>query len=361
MAEKFVPPYLRIAAELRRRITGGELAPGDRVPSTRQIAKEWNVALATATKVLTVLRQEGLVRAQPRVGTVVAAARPTGTPSVPNAQGRQGRPGTPGASTEPAHPHPHAHLPAHPSAPATDHELTRERIVRAAVGIADSEGLAALSMRGVAARLGVAAMSPYRHVNSKDDLVFLMADAVFAELSYPAASHADWRSRLELGARSLWAVHRAHPWLAHIGPLTRPLALPHLIAYSEWMLSALDGHGLDPATMLDINVLIYSYVQGTAIHLEREAQAASATGLSEDQWMDAQSAAFAALVASGAYPTFSKVIASFNEDEDAGEGGEGENEDGGDGLTGYDLRLDEVFELGLTSMLDGLATRIENR
>ncbi|MEU7135086.1 TetR/AcrR family transcriptional regulator C-terminal domain-containing protein [Streptomyces sp. NPDC046261] len=315
MAEKYVPPYLRIAAELRGRIADGELAPGDRVPSTRQIAKEWNVALATATKVLTTLRQEGLVRAQPRVGTVVAAPdrRPRAAAQAPAT-----------ATT----------------APATDHELTRERIIRAAVDIADAEGLAALSMRGVAARLGVAAMSPYRHVTSKDDLIFLMADAVHAEMSYPRDAPADWRHRLEVGARSLWALHRAHPWLAHIGPLTRPLALPHLIAYSDWMLGALDGHGLAPATMLNVNALLYSYVQGTAVHLEREAQAASATGLSEDQWMEAQAAAFDALVASGQYPTFAKVVGSFRDD-------------------GYDLHLDEVFELGLTSMLDGLAALIE--
>lgn len=66
------PPYARIAADLRRRIAEGELAPGDRVPSTRQVAAQWGVALATATRALAELRREGLVRAEPRVGTVVA-------------------------------------------------------------------------------------------------------------------------------------------------------------------------------------------------------------------------------------------------------------------------------------------------
>ncbi|UQI45316.1 TetR/AcrR family transcriptional regulator C-terminal domain-containing protein [Streptomyces sp. HU2014] len=319
MAEKNVPPYLRIAAELRRRIADGELSPGDRVPSTRRIAQEWNVALATATKVLTALRQEGLVEARPRVGTVVAER---------------------GGGDEHARTAARTASPSG-SAPAHDRELTRDRVVGAAVALADSEGLAALSMRGVAARLGVAAMSPYRYVNSKDDLVSLMADAVLAEAEYPRDAPAGWRSRLELGARTLWALHRAHPWLAQIGPLTRPLAVPSLIAYSEWMLGALDGHGLDPATMLDLNALIYSYIQGTAVHLEREAQAASATGLTDEQWMDSQTAAYAALVASGRFPTFAKVLGSFGDE-------------------GYDLRLDAMFELGLTSMLDGLTALIED-
>lgn len=316
MAEKIVPPYARIAAELRRRIADGELAPGDRVPSTRRIAQEWNVALATAAKVLTTLRQEGLVEARARVGTVVAGpAEPARTADGP-------------AAASPK------------AAPAHDRELTRERVVRAAVELADSEGLAALSMRGVAARLGVAAMSPYRHVNSKEDLVFLMADAVLAEAVYPRDAPAGWRSRLELGARTLWELHRAHPWLAQIGPLTRPLAVPSLIAYSEWMLSALDGHGLAPATMLDLNALLYSYIQGTAVHLEREAQAAGATGLTDEQWMDSQAAAYGALVASGRFPTFAKVLGSLGEE-------------------GYDLRIDAMFELGLTSMLDGLTALVE--
>ncbi|MGD3105204.1 TetR/AcrR family transcriptional regulator C-terminal domain-containing protein [Streptomyces sp. YGL11-2] len=312
MAAKLIPPYLRVAAEIRRRITAGELAPGDRVPSTRQIAKEWNVALATATKALTALRQEGLVRAKPRVGTVVAAP--------------QRRPVT-------ARPR-NAHAP--------ERELTRERIVHTAIEIADAEGLAAVSMRSVAARLNAATMSPYRYVNSKDDLVLLMADAVLGELCLPSEAPSYWRARLELGARALWALHRAHPWLAQIGPLTRPLILPNLMVYSEWMLKALDGHGLDATTMLNLNVLFYSHVQGIAIQLEREAQAANVTGLSEEQWLDTQAPALAAITASGDYPTFAHVIEAVGE-------------------SGYDLNLDELFEIGLRSMLDGVAALIEGR
>ncbi|WP_312871591.1 GntR family transcriptional regulator, partial [Amycolatopsis acididurans] len=65
-------PYARIVSELQRRIAVGELRPGDRVPSTRQITQEWGVAMATATKVLNALRLAGLVYPVPGVGTVVA-------------------------------------------------------------------------------------------------------------------------------------------------------------------------------------------------------------------------------------------------------------------------------------------------
>src|SRR5258705_6808945 len=68
-----------IADSIRRRIASGELTPGERVPSTRQITRRWGVAMATATKVLTTLQREGLVVARPGIGTVVA----DGAPPVP--------------------------------------------------------------------------------------------------------------------------------------------------------------------------------------------------------------------------------------------------------------------------------------
>ena len=61
MAGSTEPTYVRIAAELTRRIDAAEIAPGGKVPSTRQVAQEFGVALATATKALDVLRAEGLV------------------------------------------------------------------------------------------------------------------------------------------------------------------------------------------------------------------------------------------------------------------------------------------------------------
>ena len=71
-----LPPYAQIAAELRNQIEEGTLAPGDRVPSTREITQRWGVAMATATKALAALRQEGIVRPVPGVGTVVVGRQP---------------------------------------------------------------------------------------------------------------------------------------------------------------------------------------------------------------------------------------------------------------------------------------------
>jgi hypothetical protein len=90
--------------------------------------------------------------------------------------------------------------------------------------------------------------------------------------------------------------------------------------------------------MCDLHVLFFSYVQGLAIHLEREQHALGASGLSEDQWMDDQAPALAAITGAGRHPTFAKMLGTLSAE-------------------GYDLILDDLFELGLRSLLDGLATR----
>src|SRR5439155_3120259 len=208
-----------IVAELRQQIEAGALAPGDTVPSTREITRRWDVAMATATKVLTELRHAGLVRAVPGVGTVVSGAR------------------------KPAPPRPRAH---------PDGGLSRQRIVRTAITIADAEGLAAVSMRRVATDLGVATMSLYRHVADKDDLIMHMLDEAFGSRPMPAQPPDDWRARLELATRLLWTLCRTHPWLAPAMSMTRPQAMPNAMPYTEFVLQSLDGHGLSLPDMLTV-------------------------------------------------------------------------------------------------------------
>ncbi|WIY04963.1 GntR family transcriptional regulator [Amycolatopsis mongoliensis] len=289
--------YVVIAEELRGRIVRGDLPPGARVPSTRRLAADHGVAMATAAKALALLSQEGLVRAEPRSGTVVAARERRG---------------------------------------GSQQALSRERIVRTAIDIADAEGLAALSMRGVAARLGAAAMAPYRYVTGKDELVLLMADAAYGERGYPGTPPPGWRERLTLGGRTLWSLYRRHPWLAQLAPITRPLPLRNLGIHAEWALSALSELGVDAATLCDLHVLFFSYVQGIAIHLEREQHALAASGLSEEQWMDRQTPLMAPMTSGR--PVFTKMLRELEE-------------------TGYDLVLDDIFESGMRALLDGLALR----
>ncbi|MFC7548064.1 TetR/AcrR family transcriptional regulator C-terminal domain-containing protein [Plantactinospora sp. GCM10030261] len=327
------PPYRRIVAELRRQILAGELAPGDRAPSVRRVARDWGVALATATRAMATLREEGYLRARPRVGTVVAdrAGKPVprDTSPGPRRAGRTeeaGHPARPGRAP--------ARRPGRP--PDVETDLTRDRVVRAAIEIADAEGLTALSMRGVATRLDIATMSTYRHVASKEDLVLLMADAAFGEQGYPPPHPTGWRARIERAARTMWTLHRKHPWLAQIGPLTRPLPLTNLLMHGEQILGPLQELGFAPVARLDLQVLIYSYVQGLAVHLEWEIDAQARSGLSGDEYIAKNAPDLDRIATSGLSPAFTRLMSDLGPD-------------------GYDLDLDRLFELGLRALLDGVA------
>jgi DNA-binding transcriptional regulator YhcF (GntR family) len=292
-----------ILASIRRRIASGELKPGDRVPSTRQITRKWGVAMATATRVLTALQQEGLVVARPGIGTVVASGPPPATITVT------------------------------PRARATPTETTREDVVRTAVAIADAEGSGALSMRRVATELGVATMSLYRHVPSKDELVERMLDAVFADHRFTEPPPADWYDAVEAGAHRLWQIFRRHPWAAAVMSLTRPQVTPNVLRYSEWVMSALRGAGFGPRRIFQVHLALFSYVRGLGVSLEPEAAAEQETGLTYDEFVNAQDAAMTAMITSGAFPTFEAVAAGAD----------------------FDLNLDEQFEFGLRLLLAGLA------
>ena len=217
--------------------------------------------------------------------------------------------------------------------------MTRERIVRAAVEIADAEGLPELTMRALADRLGMATMSLYRHVSGKDDLVLLMIEAVIDEFPLPEEPPDGWRARLEASARLQWTGYRAHPWMAGVTSLTRPLPSASLLRHTEWVMAALAGTRLDATAKMHVHTLLYSYVQGIAANLELERQAQAATGLSADEFMAGQEEHLRWVAESGEYRAFAGVVAEL----------------GGD----FDLDLDRLFEFGLGPLLDGLAKVID--
>jgi DNA-binding transcriptional regulator YhcF (GntR family)/AcrR family transcriptional regulator len=328
------PPYARIAAEVRHRIETGELGPGSRVPSTREITARWGVAMATATKALAALRDQGLVRAVPGVGTVVAEGATAAPGARDSAPGR--RPARTPSTRTPSARAPSTRAAADSAAGGPAREILA-RIVAAAIEVADAEGLAGVSMRRVATEIGVATMTLYRHVADKDDLVVQMIDAVFGQWQLPADPPEGWRERLEVAARTLWSMFCRHPWLAPAMSVTRPQPAPAAIPYTEWVLAALDGHGLDLATRLTAHITLFGYVRGTAVNIELEAEAEATSGLGNDEWMDAQGPALRSIVASGNFPQLEQVFAAD-----------------------YDFNLDALFEFGLQRLLDGLAVLIRS-
>lgn len=298
------PRYRQIVVELQHRIDAGELRPGDRVPSTREIVGHWGVAMATASKVLAELQALGVARAVPGVGTVVAEPEPSGEPQP---QARRG---------------------------PVDGALTPERIVTAAMAVADAEGLAALSMRRIGTEIGMAPMSLYRHIADKDDLLARMMDTAFAELDIPQRPSGSWRAQVEQAARMVWALFRGHPWLAPAMSMTRPQPLASAIPLSEWMLTALAETGLDHQQTFTAYLVVFNYLRGIAITAESERDAEAQTGMDNEEWMAGQEDTMTALIASGRYPRFTQLVSS-----------------------GYDFDLDVLFESGLQRLLDGLAVQ----
>ncbi|WP_232343849.1 TetR/AcrR family transcriptional regulator C-terminal domain-containing protein [Actinoplanes awajinensis] len=279
-------------AELRRRIEAGELRPGDRVPSARAITREWGVAIATATKAHAALRDEGLTLARPGVGTVVAGP-----------------------------------------APRRDTDLSPERIVAAAIRIADEHGMGELSMRRVAADLGVATMSLYRHVPGREDLELAMIDAALGELRVPPRYSGAWRADLERCGRALWDIFQRHPWLGVSMSLTRPQMTPNAMRLGEWLMGSLGGTRLTVTDRMLVEVLLFSFVRGVASALEPEAVAMRDTGLTDDEWMDAQSAAFGRLVEEHRMPQFEELFLRTPD---------------------FAFDLNVLFEFGLARILDGI-------
>ena len=124
----------------------------------------------------------------------------------------------------------------------------------AAVAIADSEGLAAASMRRVAAALGTASASLYRYVTNRDELLALMADAVTAELDLGGLPTAHgWRHDVLTVAHALRAHYRRHPWMLDVLPsATGAQGLgPAAIDYLEAVLGALSPLDSDPRRKLE--------------------------------------------------------------------------------------------------------------
>ena len=295
------PPYRRIAAGIAARIAAGELAPGDRIPSTRQLTADHGIAMATATKVIATLREQGLVQPRPGVGTVVAAQAG----------------------------------PAHRGETPAD----RERVVRAAVAIADAEGLGGLSMRRLAGELGMPTMSLYRHVSGKEELLLFMMDTVFAGDALPELSPGTdgWRACVEALARLQWSMYRRHPWLAQAISFTRPLLAPRAMAHTEWTMRALDGHGLAPDVLFLAAVTVANYIRGTAVNIEEEAQAEQETGLTDAQWLDTQQSRLGDILGSGRYPLMHRAVTD----------------------PALEFDVDRLMEFGLQRLLDGLEPVLE--
>ncbi len=139
--------------------------------------------------------------------------------------------------------------------------LSRAGIVREAIAMLDTEGVDALSMRKLGARLNAGATSLYRHVATKDELMELAVDEVVAEIAVPAAGDAGWRDAAAGTARSFRATALRHPWVSSVlGQAGLAYLGPNLMSLSERLAALFVSAGFpDPSGAIDV---VLSYVIG---------------------------------------------------------------------------------------------------
>ena len=147
---------------------------------------------------------------------------------------------------------------------AVDGGLTRSAVVRAAIAIADAEGLDAVSMRRVAAALDVRPMSLYTHVASKDDLIDLMLNEVVAEVLVPEPLPDDWREATRAVAAASYRAFVAHTWaLEAFG--RRPHIGPNALRHAEQSVAAIAPLGLDPDDAWLVLAIVDEFTLGHAV------------------------------------------------------------------------------------------------
>ena len=219
--------------------------------------------------------------------------------------------------------------------------LSVEQIVRAAIAIADRDGLEAVTMRRLADALGVGPMALYTYVPGKAELLDLMLDRVYAEMPR-AGWPGEWRERLAALARDNRALYDAHPWAAAVSTGRPPLG-PGLIGKYEHELTALDGLGLDDLQMDAALTFLLDFVRSSALAAQDARAARRDSGMTDEQWWSANAPLLERALDPAAYPTAARVGTAAG----AAQGGA--------------YSPDHAWEFGLERVLDGLAALIERR
>ena len=218
--------------------------------------------------------------------------------------------------------------------------LSLERIVAAAIRIAERDGLGSVSMSRVAAELGASAMSLYRYVAAKDELLALMADAAFGPpLAMPDPA-AGWREGLSRWAWGTLERMRRHPWVLRI-PISGPPITPNQIRWLEQGLQCLRDTGLAEFEKLSVILLVSGYVRNDAIIDADILAAARASGSEMQEFMPAFARILKRVTDPERFPALTAVLETdvFDVDDDP----------------------NDEFTFGLERILDGIEVLVRSR
>jgi AcrR family transcriptional regulator len=233
--------------------------------------------------------------------------------------------------------------------------MSVESIVVAAIELADAEGLAALSMRRVAERLGVGTMSLYTYVPAKAELLDLMVDAVFGEhvkaleIIETGRQATSWRQTLEAQARAGWDLYLRHPWMLQVAS-SRSVLGPNEMTVFEYSLRAVTGLGLSGREMLAATSLVGIYVRGAVRAAAEAIEAPRATGMTDTEWWTERAPLLDEMEVFD--PERFPTVLAVGED-----GGYDVSSDEHEYMLQYAL---DDFEFGLQRVLDGLEQLINS-
>ena len=191
---------------------------------------------------------------------------------------------------------------------------SRAAIAAYAVSLADAEGTGAVTMRRVAAGLGMGTMSLYNYVPSKEHLVQLMIDHVGAEYRYPGPPRAggpavEPRAAILDLARQGRDITRRHPWLPRV--MQRPPVFgPSALRYVENFLGLLHSSDLDTGAKMEILAMVNGFAISYGGAAAALAEERARTGVTEEEQAAAQVAGLVSAAASGSYPNLAAALAA---------------------------------------------------
>ena len=220
--------------------------------------------------------------------------------------------------------------------------LTVGQVVAAATGLADAEGLDAVTMRRVASNLGVVPMTLYTYVPGKAELLDLMLDAAYQRMPRADTAGQPWQQRVTTVAAENRALFETHPWAAAISTARPPLG-PGLIAKYEHELSAFDGLGLDDIQMDAALTHVLAFVQAWARAAADTQATRRDTAMDDEQWWAASEPVLRKVLDPAAYPLAVRVGTAAGTAHRAA----------------YDPR--HAYDFGLQIILGGLAALIGSR
>jgi AcrR family transcriptional regulator len=189
-------------------------------------------------------------------------------------------------------------------------------VIDAGVAIADAEGLDTLSMRKVAGRLGIGAMSVYTYVPGRSELIELMIDRVYADHPLPDPA-LGWRDRVEDWMRATWRTYSEHPWLLDYNMARLPIG-PHVLDVEEALYAAVQAAGFTGAHNVTMSNLLRWQLLGAARSMIGDAAEERHTGVSAEAYWESRSSFWTTYFDYARFPTMAAIWASGGFDDPAG-------------------------------------------